>query len=198
MDLVGRQYGRLKVLRKARPRGHNVVWRCLCECGKQKDYLQHHLLTQKGGIKSCGCLKASLRQGPLITCTKCKRTLIAKSFYWNNKSRRSVCIDCQKPILLTAKKRRNLRDKMAAISHYGGTPPKCACCKEFRFEFLTIDHIFGGGSKHRREIGQSSGKFYRWLRNNKWPTGYRVLCINCNYSRGLFGYCPHEREKEER
>lgn len=26
---------------------------------------------------------------------------------------------------------------------------------------------------------------------------YRVLCMNCNKSRGSYGYCPHEKENNE-
>jgi hypothetical protein len=32
------------------------------------------------------------------------------------------------------------------------------------------------------------------LRRDNYPDGYRVLCANCNFSRGIHGYCPHEHE----
>jgi len=25
-----------------------------------------------------------------------------------------------------------------------------------------------------------------------YPTGFRVLCHNCNQAIGLYGYCPHK------
>ena len=34
-------------------------------------------------------------------------------------------------------------------------------------------------------------QFYRWLKKNKYPKAFRVLCHNCNVSYGLYGYCPH-------
>jgi len=37
--------------------------------------------------------------------------------------------------------------------------------------------------------------FYRWLKQNNFPEGFRVLCINCNFSLGIYGYCPHEKQK---
>lgn len=35
------------------------------------------------------------------------------------------------------------------------------------------------------------GYIYRWLKQQGFPTGFRVLCMNCNFSYGLHGYCPH-------
>lgn len=78
-----------------------------------------------------------------------------------------------------------LEQRLACIKHYG---PNCRCCGESRIEFLGIDHINGGGAKHRREIGSV---ITRWLVRNNFPDGFRVLCHNCNMSLGLYGYCPH-------
>jgi hypothetical protein len=85
-------------------------------------------------------------------------------------------------------KRHRMKIKLETLQHYGG---KCACCGEVRHEFLAIDHTNGGGNEHRRKLGLSGWNFYRWLRDNGFPAGYRVLCHNCNMSLGLFGYCPH-------
>lgn len=73
---------------------------------------------------------------------------------------------------------------------------ECACCGESEREFLAVDHIFGGGRAHRLEIGGGKcggNRFYQWLVNNKFPTGFRILCHNCNQARGHYGACPHER-----
>ena len=84
----------------------------------------------------------------------------------------------------------NRKIKLEVLSHYGGVPPVCACCDERAIEFLTIDHIEGGGNKHRREIGRRN--IYSYLKKGDWPLGFRVLCMNCNFALGHFGYCPHE------
>ena len=81
--------------------------------------------------------------------------------------------------------------KKTTILKYGG---KCECCGEKKLEFLTIDHINGGGTKHRKKVG-GGGAFYYWLRRNNYPSGYRVLCSNCNSSYGSYGYCPHKTNK---
>lgn len=92
-------------------------------------------------------------------------------------------------------KKFNQQVKQQVVVAYGG---KCACCQEKQLEFLTIDHIDGNGRQHRREIGVSGGSaFYRWLKKNNYPDGFRVLCYNCNCAIGHWGYCPHEPRNKE-
>lgn len=79
-------------------------------------------------------------------------------------------------------------EKLRAFNAYGG--PICACCGETHIEFLSIDHIHGGGTRHRRDIG-GSARIYRWLRDQDYPPGFRVLCMNCNSALGYHGSCPH-------
>lgn len=63
-------------------------------------------------------------------------------------------------------------------------------------DFLTIDHVNGGGRQHRISIGKSGGDFYAWLVRNNYPKGFQVLCFNCNCAKGFFGKCPHEDSKK--
>lgn len=85
--------------------------------------------------------------------------------------------------------------KMTTFRHYSGSEiPFCACCGEKTIEFLILDHIDGGGSKHRKEIG-AGAYIYKWAIQNNFPSIFRVLCYNCNCARGAHGYCPHEKEK---
>ena len=87
--------------------------------------------------------------------------------------------------------------RLICLKHYGGNPPECACCGENRIEFLTIDHIAGGGAKHRAtERGASNLNL--WLRTHKFPKGFRVLCYNCNESLGIYKYCPHRKMGKSR
>jgi len=92
--------------------------------------------------------------------------------------------------------RKKCREKVKreVLEHYGGNPPKCACCGESHFEFLTIDHMNGGGHKERTRLGREGVAFYFWLRKNGYPKGYQVLCMNCNWAKGKLGICPHQRE----
>jgi len=89
------------------------------------------------------------------------------------------------------------RDRAAAYEAYGN---QCACCNERDWRFLTIDHIHGGGNEHKRQLGtRGSRVLYGWLRRNGYPSGFQILCWNCNsgrYRNG--GTCPHEDRYEPR
>ena len=82
----------------------------------------------------------------------------------------------------------NRRIRETVLAHYGG---KCHCCGEGRYEFLALDHIDGGGNRHRRDnrIGNQAG----WLLRKGLPDCFRVLCHNCNMALGFYGTCPHQR-----
>lgn len=88
--------------------------------------------------------------------------------------------------------------KKEIFAAYGGA--FCKCCPEnnpdkYTFEFLSIDHINGGGVKHRKEIGVTSGDgFYKWLKKNNYPSGFQVLCHNCNKAKWAYGKCPHQKK----
>lgn len=82
--------------------------------------------------------------------------------------------------------------KMAVLTHYGGNPPKCACCGEGHIEFLSVDHMSGDGKEDRAKHGTSG--FYRRLVRSNFPPGFQILCLNCNFAKGHFRHCPHDRE----
>lgn len=82
----------------------------------------------------------------------------------------------------------NKRIRLEVLEHYGN---KCACCGITEYEFLAIDHIKGGGIKHRKEIGNAGNSIAKWLKKNNYPEGFRILCHNCNLALGIHGHCPH-------
>lgn len=91
------------------------------------------------------------------------------------------------------RRRNNLRNRalrVKVLTYYSGGTPKCACCGIAHLEFLSVDHIHGGGAKQRRTI---KTRWWEWLRKAGYPSGFRVLCHNCNQSIGLYGYCPHQQ-----
>ena len=92
----------------------------------------------------------------------------------------------------TRKQTRKRRER--ALAAYGSV---CACCGEGRYEFLALDHINGGGNKHRKETGCYGTRFVTWLIVNKFPPIMRVLCHNCNMALGNYGHCPHVKENVE-
>lgn len=146
-----------------------------------------------------------------LRCSACKKTKPEDQFHRSRTvrlGRQSSCIKCQddKRIerrqqhkaagVLTYHQRYRRRLRWEVLSHYSKGIPKCACCGEKHFEFLAVDHLNGSGTKHRKLIGGSS-YFYAWLKKKGFPSGYRVLCHNCNQALGIFGYCPHQTPVKE-
>lgn len=164
--------------------------------GKCKDCQK---ITNSGKSRCSSCYKKWRRTNDPAGYLAMKQRHREKKFarglcmYCNRNPRKSkrYCVECLKKLKGQMKKeRRLLREEV--IKHYG---VHCTCCGEKEQQFLTIDHINGGGNKHRRELKASGINLYRWLKNNNYPEGFRVRCFSCNCAAGIYGMCPHERQK---
>lgn len=82
---------------------------------------------------------------------------------------------------------RNQRLRLIVIDHYSKGVRACACCGESSVEFLTLDHIHGGGNRERKIVRHLD----LWLINNDFPSGYQILCYNCNGAKRTNTDCPH-------
>lgn len=84
------------------------------------------------------------------------------------------------------RKKQRLRLKIEVMGYYctGGIRCKCGY-KDIRA--LSIDHIDGGGNRHRKELKEVHGstKMYQWLKNNGYPPGFQVLCMNCQFIKRI-------------
>ena len=69
--------------------------------------------------------------------------------------------------------------RLEVLGHYCGGKPACQCpgCNISFIGFLCMDHMTKKG-RHRR--GPS---LLNWLRRNRYPKGFQVLCANCNQSK---------------
>lgn len=84
------------------------------------------------------------------------------------------------------------RYKLQALTWYSiGDTPQCAHCGIIDIDLLCIDHVNGGGGRHRKEAGYSY--IYSWLKTNNYPDGFQVLCYNCNMKKTL----REDRNNEE-
>lgn len=80
-----------------------------------------------------------------------------------------------------------LKDDVYAA--YGGYV--CNCCGETEPCFLSIDHVNNDGADHRRHSDRR--KLYQELKNLGFPSGFQVLCMNCNFGKARNdGICPHK------
>ena len=86
--------------------------------------------------------------------------------------------------------------KEAAYAAYGGYV--CACCGEVEPMFLSIDHVDNDQCEQAKKHGRPhTGLFLvKWLRDNGYPSGFQVLCHNCNQGKRINGgVCPHQVRK---
>lgn len=102
--------------------------------------------------------------------------------------KRRICVDCKDSISVATFGQQLQR--MMVIKAYSNGKFKCACCGENEVEFLTLDHIDGIRKYH------DAWAEYRFLIANNFPhkDKLRVLCMNCNWSLGIKGYCPHKQK----
>jgi hypothetical protein len=89
----------------------------------------------------------------------------------DNRNARKITVNAAK-----VARRNGIRKK--CLIHYGGESPTCSKCGENHIELLVLDHINGGGNK----LGIHD--LYEWTHARKFPTGFQVLCHNCNYVKG--------------
>lgn len=150
----------------------------------------------KGSVKSYG-----------DPCSRCRKRLTAKSAMKRRPPRQgllSYCRECGRKAAAKARKanpekvrenHRRYREKVRrqVLDAYGN---KCACCDESEPEFLALDHVNGGGNKHRRDARLSSPtQLRRHVIEKGFPPEFRLLCHNCNCARAWYGQCPHERQE---
>ncbi len=80
--------------------------------------------------------------------------------------------------------------RLEILNAYGH---RCACCGETIAEFLALDHPNNDGASHRAAVGEGT-KIYMDVKRRGFPPEFRLLCHNCNQSRGYYGYCPHDNK----
>jgi len=107
---------------------------------------------------------------------------------------RTLCANCQFierqrnscPKRPSSARGRNIV-KTRVLAHYGGGKCACVVCGNSTLACLSIHHIDGGGTAHRRESKLYSHQFRMWLESNGYPKGYQTLCMNCQYVKAYGG-----------
>jgi len=121
--------------------------------------------------------------GHKTTCSLCT-ILRNKKYYQNSSDSKAKYREAHREKTNEYHKLQCRQTKTLVMTHYGNGECKCVLCNEKRLPCLTIDHINGGGTKHRRSINIANGgglHFYKWLIDNGYPIGYRTLCWNCQF-----------------
>jgi len=104
-------------------------------------------------------------------------------------------VHMQSPMAI--KRRRQRRDtKEFVLRSYSKGKPKCACCGFSNFNGLALDHIYGRKQMgHSRDFSSDDLRMTlkkEYKKTGKWPSGFQVLCHNCNSAKSDTGVCPHK------
>ena len=180
-----------------RPPGHQVR-----PCPKQRNHLSLDLTEKR--CARCALVKPVVDfgrdknqpDGRNPRCLECLRADMSRrrsdpEFRRRASLRNKQWYERSREKRLAAGKAANEQLRGEVLDAYGG---RCTCCGESTREFLAVDHVNGGGVKHRKQLRLTGRGFYLWLKRQGFPRDeFRLLCHNCNIARGHYGYCPHER-----
>ena len=161
--------------------------------------------------RACG-FRGDMARGQGKLCPPCS-SAYQKSYRAANKERlaeywRKKNLSDRQDAEFVASERKRGREYWQKLRHevimaYGGY--KCSCCGETEPRFLSVDHVFNDGAKHRRELGYKgngkggSSRTLKWLKDHGFPSGFQVLCMNCNFGKARNGgVCPHKTPQANR
>ena len=160
------------------------------------------VLSKANAVKSCAkhlckpCFNARQRAWRIKTPELAK----ARSLRDYAKNKESIIARVSKWAKANPEKRRRAnvtwrwKIRLKMIEAYGG---KCMCCGESEPAFLTIDHTRNDGYIKRKNGERVGASLYSALRDAGWPKdNYQLLCMNCNFAKGHFGYCPHKKMRQ--
>lgn len=143
----------------------------------QREWIKRHRATSIGKQKSKAITQRWRKNNPEMYLKQKRR--------WYYRHREDA---------LARLKAKKASQRRQVLEHYGGTPPTCSCCGESNYAFLTLEHLNGGGTKHRKSVGPSN--LMASIIKEGFPAGYGVLCYNCNCAKAFTGICPHAYELE--
>jgi hypothetical protein len=168
------------------PQTKSKMKQTCARCNKQKENLN----IKSSYCRACNNLKS--KEWKLKNPERAKQ-IKKKEYEKNKKTYVDRAVEWQKE---NRKRRQDInatwrwKQRLKVIEAYGGA---CACCKEVIPEFLSIDHINNDGYIKRLNGEKSGAALYKKLEKLGYPKDeYQLLCMNCNFAKGHFGFCPHE------
>lgn len=120
--------------------------------------------------------------------------------YWDKKLAKMSPEELKAHRLADAAKatKRYMERKDQIFAAYGGYV--CKCCGELEKSFLSVDHIENNAQQMIRDglHKRGSASFYNWLVKNKFPKGFQILCMNCQFGKKHNnGVCPHQVRRND-
>lgn len=141
INMLGKTFGRLRVIRQGAPAKSNgaMTWECECSCGGSS--VVRGDLLRTGETKSCGCFQRECRGSVQRAKTNCERCGRRYEHYLHSKQRR--CVKCHRarenertrwarlhdPARKKQERVRNILRKAIAAGELK-RPSKCECCRK--------------------------------------------------------------------
>lgn len=94
-----------------------------------------------------------------------------------------------------SKRKSRARLKERVLTRYspkGGLGCCWAECDWVDIRALSLDHLKGGGTRHRKDIGV--GEMYGWIVRKGYPRGYQTLCMNHQFVKKAENNEDHRRK----
>lgn len=92
IDLTGKKFGKLTVIKKTKSRNKRTMWLCECECGNKKEIGGSEL--KSGTTKSCGCYnlqKLHERKRHGMSCTRLYKIWSCMKYRCYGKKHKEKC-----------------------------------------------------------------------------------------------------------
>jgi hypothetical protein len=157
------------------------------KCGVEQDIEEFYLVRADKPWRSGSC-RACRGKRAKVWNEESKEAIRNYKREWHVKNREKVISKVNDWVKANPEKRRKnalayyYRLQDAAIRAYGGY--KCNWCGIEEPLVLCLDHVENNGRAHRKELGTLGGHvFYKWLKDNGYPAGFQVLCMNCNHAK---------------
>lgn len=130
IDMTGKEFGDLVVIKREPNQNGKVVWKCLCKCGKE--IVKRGDLLREGKVKNCGCKKNNSNFIDETGKRYGKLTVLRKSSDSKSKHIKWICqCDCGKQVEVVGS---NLRR---------GNTKSCGCLRGSVKVINEIGNIYG-------------------------------------------------------
>ena len=185
LELIGKIFGKLTVIKKLPSKNGKTYWLCQCECGKTSEVQGAHLTG--GKIKSCG--KCFSKQ---LVCLNCGKVL-------TNQQKKYCSIECQQEYQKQLHIEQWQNGVEEGIKKSGKSFKTSDTVRNYLLEKVNYKcEICGWGEKNPitgkvpLEIHHKDGN-----RNNNIEENLQVLCPNCHALTPNYKYLNSKKYKQK-
>jgi hypothetical protein len=156
-NLVGRKFNKLTVVEPIRSSKQGIIWKCVCDCGKEKEVIAGQL--KAGQVRSCGCYRTrksmvGMRFGRLLVISDdtkidgrwyleclcdCGETKVIRKESFNIRLKSCGCIQKEETT-----RRREQRAKRIVVKKTNLTYATWSCMRSRCYGVHKLTHKYGG------------------------------------------------------